>query len=92
MKGSPDTPTIYLGVRRPNVALSEKVEHLLQYGGWMHSAPSMLPISWPITRDKMGMEHLASIPGYLVGASLWPTCPQRGRALPEKTGPTGMSW
>jgi hypothetical protein len=67
MKGSPDTPTIHLGVRRPNVALSEKVEHLLQYGGWMHSAPSMLQLAYHF--DKMGMEHL---PEYLaISSATW---------------------
>ena len=41
--------------------------------------------------DEMGMEHLASIPGLSRRLSGWPTCPQRGRALPEKASPTGMS-
>jgi hypothetical protein len=47
MQGSLDTPTIHLGGRRPNVALSEKIEHLCHYGGWMHSAASRVCISWP---------------------------------------------
>jgi len=41
--------------------------------------------------DEMGREHLPEYLGYLVGAPSWPTCPQRGRALPEKASPTGMS-
>lgn len=47
--GPPHPPLFQVGVRRPDVALSQILERMLYYCVWIRSTPKVFPTNWPIT-------------------------------------------